>query len=714
MLPPYPAPGFQARCLGEHSGVDEDLSFSGEPAARIEGLVTLASGATFCVSGRSGDILPQAAQGLFFQDTRVLSFLRLRIDGNPLEVLTVLGQDPTVRTVLARVPPRGHETELILERTRVIGDGLSDTLRLRNLSRGDVHLALTVDLAADFADLFAVKEGRVAGPADEVSMTITADALELARRDGDARLAVRISAEGGAPHPGGLRFAVTVPAHGAWSTCLHVRPLHETPEALAEVAPEAVTPDARAAERPASHIVPSDTLLGRTLRQSIADLRSLRIVDPRRPGHVGLAAGLPWFMALFGRDSLIASAMALHVDPSLALGTVRALAGYQGTEVVPATEEEPGRILHERRLGRDFPLVHGGGSTYYGSVDATPLFVLVVGELVRWGALPADRLRAELLGPVDRALAWIDDYGDRDGDGFVEYQRATPHGLRNQGWKDSHDSIAFADGTLAETPIALAEVQGYVYAAQLARADIAHLLGEERDAAHWRERAAVTKQQFNERFWLPERGTFAIALDGDKRPVDALASNLGHCLWTGIVDHDKAPAVAERLMAPDMFTGWGIRTLSSTMTRYNPMSYHNGSVWPHDTALAAGGLMRYGHVEQAQQLATALLEAATGFDQLRLPELFSGFDRHDYPGAPVPFPTSCSPQAWAAATPVFLVQMLLRLHPDTFRKQDGLQPAWPAELGRLTVDGVRIGAETVSITVDSGYSDVVSLAEASA
>ncbi|GAP55422.1 amylo-Alpha-1,6-Glucosidase [Arthrobacter sp. Hiyo6] len=302
-----------------------------------------------------------------------------------------------------------------------------------------------------------------------------------------------------------------------------------------------------------------------------------------------------------------------------------------------------------------------------------------------------------LIPNADRALDWITNYGDRDGDGFVEYQRATKHGLINQGWKDSYDGINFADGTLAETPIALCEVQGYVYSAYVSRALLALEAGDSALAASWGDRAAELKEEFNRKFWLPEQGYFAIALDGDKRPVDACASNMGHCLWSGIVDDDKAPLVVRRLMAPDMFSGWGVRTLATTMGAFNPVSYHNGSVWPHDNALIAAGMMRYGFIEEAQQLSMAVLDAAAAFGG-RLPELFCGFDRQ--PGrAPVPYPTSCSPQAWASATPIHLIRTMLRFDPYVSTGGLWLSPAFPEGFGYLRKDQVPLAGTRLTIEV---------------
>jgi glycogen debranching enzyme len=371
----------------------------------------------------------------------------------------------------------------------------------------------------------------------------------------------------------------------------------------------------------------------RTLRRSYDDLGALRIEDPAHPEQIVVAAGAPWFMTLFGRDSLWASEMSLPVDPSLALGTLQTLADGQGSVVDPMSEEEPGKILHEVRLGVSSGLSRGGKSVYYGSVDATPQFVSVLGSVSRWGF--AKDTIAALLPHADRALDWIREYGDKDGDGFVEYERLNDQALTIQGWKeDSWDGINFADGTLAESPIALCEVQAMVYTAYMSRAWMAYDAGDSALAARLTAEAAQLKRRFNEEFWLPERGYYAVALDGKKRPVDACASNMGQYLWLGIVDEDKVPLVAEHLMSPEMFSGWGVRTLANDMGAYNPASYHNGSVWPHDNAIIAKGLLRYGLVAEVQRISTALLEAAE-YSGGRLPELSCGFSRDKVP-EPVP------------------------------------------------------------------------------
>jgi glycogen debranching enzyme len=372
------------------------------------------------------------------------------------------------------------------------------------------------------------------------------------------------------------------------------------------------------------------------------------------------------------------------------------LARYQGTDVNPLTEEEPGRILHEMRFGETAELSLGGGRIYYGSVDATPLFVMLLGELERWG-----NRREEvdaLLPAADRALQWIDEFGDRDGDGYVEYLRTSDRGLLNQGWKDSHDSTRFADGRLAEPPIALCEVQGYVYAALTARSHFAHERGDDPQAERLRARAADLKARFNRDFWLEERGWLAMGLDRDKQPIDALTSNMGHCLWTGILEEDNAAIVAKQLLSDTCFSGWGIRTLASSMTGFNPISYHNGSVWPHDNAISVAGLMRYGMIEEAHRAMEGIVHAGAFFGN-RLPELFAGLSRDEF-AFPVSYPTSCSPQAWAAASPLLFLRAMLRFEPDARHGRLHLVPDVPPWIGRLTLHDVPLMGGHLSIEVE--------------
>jgi glycogen debranching enzyme len=664
------------------------------------GNTTLLEGSTFCRSSDSGDIYAGYPQGLFVSDTRVVSAWQLTLDGQAVEPLSTIEQEPYAATFVGRTAPRpglADSTLLVLRRRSVVDDGMQEDIVLRNLAGEAAGLMVTVTMAADFADLFEVKESRIQ-PRPGPHVDVGVDTLIYTQTVAEQTHTITLSATGKPQiSPGQLSFRVVVPPHGEWLGSLTLQAKIGSNAQSGPPQPVDHTPAGRLRrwrlETP--RILNGTPELTATLRMSATDLGALQIHDPRHPERRVVAAGVPWFMALFGRDSLLTSWMALPLDQRLALGTLQTLADHQGTKVDPLTEEEPGRILHEVRLGTQASLALGGGNIYYGTADATPLFVMLLGELQRWG-LPDAQL-ASVLPNADRALDWIRDYGDRDGDGFVEYQRATDRGLVNQGWKDSFDGITDSSGRIAVGPTAVAEVQAYVYAAYLARADIAANAGDKQTAAGFRSKAADLKVAFNEQFWLPDKGWYAIALDGRKQPVDSLASNMGHCLWCGIVDDDKAPLVAKQLVDAPLWNGFGIRTLATTMGAHNPMSYHNGSVWPHDSAIAAAGLMRYGFVEQAQKVALGILDAARQFGN-RLPELFCGFDRADFP-APIPYPTSCSPQAWAAAAPILLVRTLLRLQPDLPANKIQLGPALPKQMLPLRIDNLPLGEHRLGLDV---------------
>ena len=674
--------------------------------------ITLVEGSAFAISDACGDMSPGAAQGLFFRDTRFLSRLEMRVNGLVPEPLAATGTEP----FSAQFASRAHshhagkvETGLLIFRYRYVGRGMREDVVVRNFGEEPAYCELQLDVDADFADLFEVKEGRFSTEGEERQLTVGDHDLTFAYRKGGVHRGVRVSVSGQPVVNGSsVRFEVIVPARGQWSTCIQVTPIIEgediEPRYLCGQPVERATPGERLAHwRSAVPLVESDhPWLGGVVARGAEDLGALRIFDPEFPDRTVVAAGAPWFMTLFGRDSLITAWMALIVDSDLALGVLQTLARFQGTDVDPRNEEEPGRILHEMRFGEAASLSLGGGRIYYGTADATPLFVMLLGELRRWGL--AREAVDELIPHADFALRWITEFGDRDGDGYVEYQRASDRGLVNQGWKDSWDGIRFADGGLPRAPIALAEVQGYVYGAYIARAHFADEMGEPEVAKDYRRRAQELRSAFNRDFWLEDKGWFAMGLDADKKPIDALASNMGHCLWTGIVDEEKAPLVAERLMSPEMFNGWGIRTLASTMGGYNPISYHSGSVWPHDSALIASGLMRYGFVEEAQRVIMSLLDAAASQGG-RLPELYAGLDRNEYPGV-VSYPTSCSPQAWASAAPLLMLRTLLRFDPWVPHGKLWLEPILPEAISYLCVQGIPLAGSRLTVRVDGGDVEV--------
>jgi glycogen debranching enzyme len=664
------------------------------------GPATLIEGSSFCISDPGGDIVPGRPQGLFVRDTRVLSRWELTVDGKEPQPLAAEPGEPYAASFLSRVPPRAGKADstLLLVRRRYVGDGMREDITVRNTAARTVRCTIELGVDADFADLFEVK-GR-SKPRESVSVHAADSTLEISSGRRDRRQEVVIDGDGEPTVTDGtLTWRLTIAGHAERTVSIEVIPVIDgEPLVLRyprgqKIKRSVPTKRLRKWRRRGPQVRTADPNLAAVLDRSVEDLGALRIFDPEHPRRPVVAAGAPWFMALFGRDSLLTAWMVLPWDANLAAGTLQTLASWQGTEVDAASEEEPGRILHEVRWGPASAFALGGRKAYYGTADATPLFVMLLGELHRWGVKEATI--ASLLPHADRAMEWIETYGDADGDGFVEYLRKTSHGLANQGWKDSWDGINFADGTIAEPPIALAEVQAYVYAAYLARAQLAVGVGDHSGARLWRKKAKQLKRAFNERFWLPERGWFAIGLDRDKRPIDSLTSNMGHCLWTGIVDADKAASVARHLMSEEMFSGWGIRTLASSMAAYNPMSYHNGSVWPHDNAICAAGLMRYGFVEQAQRVTEAILDAAEHFGH-RLPELFCGFSRQDF-AAPVPYPTSCSPQAWAAAAPLLLVHSLLRFTPDMPSGQLWCAPVVPERYLPMRVGGLRLAKSRVAV-----------------
>lgn len=666
--------------------------------------LTLVDESTFCISDHSGDVVPQHPHGLFVRDTRFVSELRLRVNGRQPEPLAASNTDPFSGTFVSRDhPAEGRaDSPLLLLRHRYVGQGMREDLVVRNFGDSPARCKLELAVGCDFADLFEVKAGRVE-KTGTLARLHEEDCLVFAYERGEFRRSTRVQLSTEAEIEGDVAvFDIEIPTRGEWSVCVQITP----------VVDNLVLRPSHPCGRPVEHAAPARRLsewerrrpvmtvehepLGRLLSRSTEDLAALRIFDPVHPNRAVVAAGAPWFMTLFGRDSLLTSWMAMMVDPDLALGTLQTLAALQGRSVDPRTEEQPGRILHEVRFGETARLSLGGSNVYYGTADATPLFVMLLGELGRWGTRPAEV--EALLPAADSALRWIEEYGDRDGDGYVEYQRATDQGLENQGWKDSWDSTRFANGELARAPIALCEVQAYTYAALRARAHFAREADDTALAGRLDGRAADLKAAFNRDFWVEDLGWYAMALDRDKRPVDALTSNMGHCLWTGIVDRDRADLVGARLVSDEMFSGWGIRTLATSMIGFNPLSYHNGSIWPHDNAIAVAGLMRYGLVDAAHRVTKGLVDAG-GFTAQRLPELFGGVARDDVP-FPVSYPTSCSPQAWAAAAPLLLLRSMLRFEPDVRNSRLHLAPAIPDWVGQVRIEGIPIMGGRLSIEAE--------------
>jgi glycogen debranching enzyme len=667
--------------------------------------LSILDGSTFVVSDRRGDIEARADQphGLFYRDTRFLSRWRLRLDDRPLEALSTDDVDYFAAQFFL-VQPTGtiyQNPSLSVVRQRYVGDGFHEDLVLLNHAPRPVEATVRLEADADFADLFEVKDALQ--KKGERSRVVRDHQLVLRYRRGPFVRETSIWASGDVTvTEDGLTFQVRIPPHGCWETCIEVAPRAER-QAHVKYNPHAsVRPrpnmgeslEAWLAEAPALETDWDD--LQHIYRRSLIDLAALRFYPDGAPAGASVpAAGLPWFMALFGRDSLLTSYQALPFAPELARTTLRVLAARQGQRVDDFRDEEPGKILRELRVGELTQFGERPHSPYYGAADTTPLFLVLLDETQRWTG--DHELVRELEPNARAALDWIDRYGDRDGDGYVEYARRNAEtGLENQCWKDSWNSILFADGSLARLPRATCEIQGFVYDAKVRCARLARVVWDDPPLAERLEQeAAALKACFNRDFWLPERQAFAVALDGDKRPVDSLTSNMGQLLWSGIVDQDKAQPVLEHLMSERLFSGWGIRTMAEGEGGYNPIEYHNGTVWPHDNAFIAAGLRRYGYADEAARVARAILEAATYFEH-RLPEAFAGYPRAQTM-FPVEYPTASSPQAWATGTPLLLLRVLLGLVPA----ERGLMsdPVLPAGLVRLALRGVPVRGRRVASTM---------------
>jgi glycogen debranching enzyme len=649
--------------------------------------------------------------GLYHRDTRYLSQFRMTISGRDPVLLSSSSERAYMSHVDLTNPDLYEGGEIAvpqqtlnIRRIRAINGRLFERVRVKNYNGHAVSLDLAFSMGADFADIFEVRGMMRDDDGELESHTITDRRVDFTRlgRDGVHRLTRiefastpdRIDEEDDGTITATFRLHL-----GPYQT----RMLGLTVDPItggAEPAPlefDIAVHDLRRSyedwERESTQVVTDNELFDQLLERSIRDVRALstRTAD----GHMMLAAGIPWYVTLFGRDALIAAHQLLSVNPSLARDTLELLARYQGTREDPWRDEEPGKILHEIRHGE----LAGAGAIphtpYFGSIDATPWFLILYGAHLRWTG-DLDFARA-LLPNAEAALRWIDEYGDRDDDGFVEYQTRSPGGIRNQGWKDSHDSIVHADGRMAETPIALAEVQAYVYLAKIRMADVYEALGQDRPAEFLRGEAHELRRRFNEAFWMEDEHYFAGALDRDKRQVRTVVSNPGHALYCDIADPEKARAVAKRLLAPDMFSGWGVRTMSKSAAGYNPMSYHNGSVWPHDNALIAAGLKRYGFVRSTNRVATALFDAAIHADYLRLPELFCGFTRRS-PNRPVSYPVACSPQAWAAGAPFLMLQAMLGISARAERNLLTVnEPHLPSWLHTVELRNLRVGSSRITL-----------------
>jgi len=705
-------PGVDPERAAARSGAHVLEDAPSVPAEAQEDLLALKSGAVFLCARPDGEICPGRAcgEGLYAEDTRHLSELRLTLGGLAPVLLSSAMESGHHAVINATNPALLIDHELAvpqetlnIRRTALIADRLYYRVAVRSFRPHPVATTVELSLAADFADVFEVRGvgrrtgGQVLAPShDEGRLCFAYLAADGERRETLVELSPPPARVQLGTERADLGWDVQIGAREAISLLITVQPVHHARHGLVptlEQAAATLDGEHRDWVGTCSRITTDNELFDRFIEASVRDLHALMtpLGDTELP-----AAGIPWYVAPFGRDSLLTACEALMINPDVARGTLLALARLQADADDPWRDAEPGKILHELRTGelaRTGQIPH---TPYYGTVDATPLFLMVAGNYYRW-TLDLSTM-AELRPAFDAALGWIDESGDRDGDGFVEYERRSPGGLVNQGWKDSHDAVVHADGTLAEGPIGLVEVQGYVYAAKLGIADVYAALGDDSRAAELRTQAAALRIAFNEAFWNPEEEFFALALDGRKAQVRSVTSNPAHCLYCGIVDDDKARLVAERLMAPDMFSGWGIRTLSSRSPAYNPMSYHNGSVWPHDNAIAAAGLKRYGFDAGVARIAGGLFDVAAGERDFRLPELFCGFSR-DESKSIVAYPVACIPQAWAAASPFLLLQALLGISAHApGNRLDVDRPRLPDWLGNAEIRNIRVADSRVSLS----------------
>ncbi|MEU8315342.1 MULTISPECIES: glycogen debranching N-terminal domain-containing protein [unclassified Micromonospora] len=655
--------------------------------------VRILDGNTFVVSQDTGDIeaTPSEPTGLFSLDTRYLSKWVLTVNGERLNALSYddLQYYEARFFLVPGVATHYIDAKLSVIRERAVGGSFRETLTILNHDEKAVDLEIRMDAGADFADLFQVKD-EILNKKGEHYAEADPDRLRLGYRRGNFRRETFVSANRPARYDQrGFAWSIRLEPNEQWDAVIDVQTFaigpggrdlrmglraHGTERlALQHDLEEWIS---RAPKLNSEH-----EELAATYRRSLVDLAALRFSPLSLGGQTLPAAGLPWFMTMFGRDSILTCLQVLPFAPEMSKTTLRILGALQGTRFDDFRDEDPGRILHEMRYGETAAFEEQPHSPYYGSVDATPLFVVLLDEYERWSGDGA--LVKELERECRAALKWIDDYADLLGNGYIWYERRnTDTGLENQCWKDSWDSISYADGTLPPFPRATCEVQGYAYDAKTRAARLARLFWDDPAYADQLEReAAELKRRFNDDWWVADQGFYALALDPDGRQCDVLSSNIGHLLWSGIVDEERAPRIAEHLLSPRLWSGWGVRTLAEGEVRYNPIGYHNGTIWPFDNSFTAWGLRRYGFAEEAATVANGILDAATYFDG-RLPEAFGGYQR-ELTKFPVEYPTACSPQAWSTGAPLLLLRTMLGLEPHEGHLV--VDPRLPVGMGRIEV-----------------------------
>lgn len=677
----------------------------------------LKHGDTFAIYDQHGDVQPVGLgeQGVFHQGTRFLSHLELRVNGRrPLLLNSSVTDDNSLIRVDLTTPDLYEKEKLTIAKTtvhlfraKVLRNAVQyEHLRIVNYGIEPVAFELTIMLDADYADIFEVRGVRRARRGERLTTEVNEGGMTLGYRGLDGvvrRTRVTVSGDGRC-HDGVVTYAIELQPHQQRDIYLNVGCVVDDSQPRFEdydTVLRRVESDRAELNDSVANVATSNEKFNVWLGRSAADIAMLTTFTDYGPYPY---AGVPWFSTAFGRDGIITALQYLPFAPQLAAGVLRYLAARQATTEDDANDAEPGKILHECRLGEMAALGEVPFGSYYGTVDATPLFIALAAAYFR---RTGDRQLIEAIWPnLQRAVQWIDSYGDRDGDGFIEYARHSRNGLVQQGWKDSDDSVFHADGKLAEAPIAMCEVQGYVYRARLGAAQLAQMLGDTATATAQQQAADRLREQFDIAFWCDDLDSYALALDGRKRPCRVRTSNAGQVLWSGIARPERAARLAEVLLAPPLFSGWGVRTLAKGEPRFNPMAYHNGSIWPHDNALLAKGLARYGHKAAAAQILAGLFDASMHFDLGRLPELFCGFDR--LPGqGPTQYPVACSPQAWASGTVFYLVQAILGMEFAPERPQVTFRhPLLPPGVDHLIIRNLRVMGGALDVEVRQHLRDV--------
>jgi glycogen debranching enzyme len=692
--PPYPEPRIAYQ--------DADL--------RTAGNLTLIDGKTFLSTTPSGDIMPPGAPdvGFFHDDTRFMSRLELRVGGHRTGLLS----SSTEQTFMSQIELTTGQSTLRetyeipantvhIRREQLLSSGvLYDYLTFENFNFHELELAIELACEADFMDVFQVRGVARQELGHYYKPVAHHDSLIFHYHGRDE--VVRETMIHFSPAPEKIegstaRWTLKLPPFKRFQLQTTITPIVEGERSRAERYdfPQSLRQRRERVaqwESKSTRFESSNLIFDQMIKTCVGDFHALQIPDGRE--HV-IGAGIPWFATMFGRDSIIAAYQSLLLNPQLAGETLRVLARYQGREKNEWRDEEPGKILHEYREGEMTQAREVPFGPYYGSVDATPLWLVLLSETFNWTA--DEQLVQEMLPHAYRALEWIDQYGDLDGDGFVEYLRRSPKGLANQGWKDSWDANLHRDGDLAKPPMALCEVQGYVYEAKYRMASLLRSFGDTRTADKLKKDAADISRRFEKAYWMPQSNFYAMALDRDKRQLQVIASNAGHLLFTRMLPVERARALTQRLLQPDLFSGWGLRTMSRDERIFNPLSYHRGSVWPHDNSIVAHGMALYEFREPALQIFTGLFQAALNFRDYRLPELFCGIQRGEH-DKPVQYPVSCSPQAWASGAIFLLLTSVLGIRPSAQRKElNVVNPTLPEWLDYLHIRNLRIGGSRVGL-----------------